>query len=50
MNIKNIINNNIIINNLKSINNNKNKYEDIIDIYNKIYTIIIIREFIIIRI
>ena len=32
MNIKNIINNNIIINNLKSINNNKNKYEDIIDI------------------
>ena len=36
MNINNIINKNNIINNIKKISNN-NKYDDIIDIYNKIY-------------
>ena len=37
ININNIINKNNIINNIKNINNNNNEYDDIIDIYNKIY-------------
>ena len=35
--INNIINNNNMIYNIKRINEYNNKYEDIIDIYNKIY-------------